>query len=168
MTKSEASSVQAWDALAAADNFAATVPDISEQQLKSIATAKAAELLQQPGANALWSAANIPDVKGRKQNLLQGDGPALCATVAPPGQKTIAVVGNGPLTDESRKQIAASDAIVRFNEMNNRWVCVFCRDLCVLCSDGAPSQALGAGSLLGLHLHTYRRKRSSIADMQTA
>lgn len=32
----------------------------------------------------------------------------------------IAVVGNGPLTDSQRDEIASSDMVVRFNKMNNR------------------------------------------------
>lgn len=32
----------------------------------------------------------------------------------------VALVGNGPLTDEQRGEIAGSDLVVRFNKMNNR------------------------------------------------
>lgn len=86
----------------------------------------AAALAQQPGSEKLWAAAHIPDIskpgRGRKQNLLRGDGKALCAAIAPEHAKAVALVGNGPLTDESRGDITAADAIIRFNEMNNRWV----------------------------------------------
>jgi hypothetical protein len=111
---------QAVDGSAAAGHGGAADAGNSEQHLKSEAASKAAELLQQPGAKALWSASSIPDVAGRRSNLLRGDGKALCAAIAPPGVTSLAVVGNGPLTDESRRQIAAADVILRFNEMNNR------------------------------------------------
>lgn len=119
--------VQALDGSAAAHSGGGVVdPDISDQRLKAEAASKAAELLQQPGAKALWSTSSIPDVAGRKSNLLRGDGKALCAAIAPRGVTVLAVVGNGPLTDESRRQIAAADVILRFNEMNNRLECWPC------------------------------------------
>ena len=34
--------------------------------------------------------------------------------------RTIAVVGNGPLSDLQRSQIAVSDIVIRFNKLNNR------------------------------------------------
>ncbi len=83
------------------------------------AAEKAIQLLKRPGAKALWAVAVVPDAKG-KANLLRGANKALCASVAPPGGKAVAIVGNGPLADASRQEIAAADAIVRFNEMNNR------------------------------------------------
>lgn len=123
--KRRRSVLQALDGMATAGSGAAAAgPATAEQHSKAAAAAQAAVLLQQPGAEALWSAANIPDVraaKGRKQNLLRGDGKALCTVIAPAGAKAVAVVGNGPLTDDSRADIAAADAILRFNEMNNRW-----------------------------------------------
>ena len=35
--------------------------------------------------------------------------------------RSIAVVGNGPLSPLQRQQINASDVIMRFNELNTRW-----------------------------------------------
>ena len=113
--------VQALDGSAAARSGGiAEDAGISDQRVESDAASKAVELLQQPRAKALWSASSIPDLAGRKSNLLRGDSKTLCAAIAPPGAMSLAVVGNGPLTDESRRQIAAADVILRFNEMNNR------------------------------------------------
>ena len=37
-----------------------------------------------------------------------------------PRIRTIAVVGNGPLSDLQRAQVAASDVVLRFNKLSNR------------------------------------------------
>ena len=37
-----------------------------------------------------------------------------------PKVRSIAVVGNGPLSARQRQQIDATDVVVRFNKMNNR------------------------------------------------
>ena len=37
-----------------------------------------------------------------------------------PRIRTIAVVGNGPLSDLQRAQVAASDVVIRFNKLSNR------------------------------------------------
>lgn len=49
----------------------------------------------------------------------------------------IALVGNGPLTEAQRLEVAASDLVIRFNKMNNR--CLFTA-MCAMCS----STCLGA------------------------
>lgn len=41
----------------------------------------------------------------------------------------IALVGNGPLTEAQRLEVAASDLVIRFNKMNNRCLFVYC-DVC--------------------------------------
>ena len=51
--------------------------------------------------------------------LPQGDGQELCRLLMPDGAETLAVVGNGPLTDASRADIATADSVLRFNELNN-------------------------------------------------
>ena len=35
--------------------------------------------------------------------------------------RTIAIVGNGPISAQQRKQIQHADVVIRFNKLNNRW-----------------------------------------------
>ena len=44
---------------------------------------------------------------------------AMCAALAPEHVRTVAIVGNGPLTQEQRELIRAKDRIMRFNAVNN-------------------------------------------------
>lgn len=69
-----------------------------------------------PSAEALWNATAI----GTGLNLLQGNVAEMCRLLLPEGAETVAIVGNGPLTDKSRAAIAEADMVLRFNALNNR------------------------------------------------
>ena len=53
------------------------------------------------------------------ENWRLGSHSGLCESVAPANASTLAIVGNGPLTQEQRRQIAGMDRVVRFNAANN-------------------------------------------------
>lgn len=52
-------------------------------------------------------------------NWLVGSQPGMCAAMAPPQSGSVAIVGNGPLTDAQRQMIRRQDRVVRFNALNN-------------------------------------------------
>lgn len=41
----------------------------------------------------------------------------------PEGAESLAVVGNGPITDANRADIEAAGSVIRFNEMNSWYPC---------------------------------------------
>ena len=64
----------------------------------------------------LWNAS----FAAAPSNWRVGDPKAVCAAIAPANATTLAIVGNGPLSEAQRAQIAGLDRVVRFNAMNNR------------------------------------------------
>lgn len=44
---------------------------------------------------------------------------AMCETLAPEAAHRIAIVGNGPLTEQQRHLIQKADRVMRFNAANN-------------------------------------------------
>lgn len=69
-----------------------------------------------PEAKALWNATAV----ATSLNLEKGNVEEMCRLLLPEGAETIAIVGNGPLTDRNRAAIAEADSVLRFNELNNR------------------------------------------------
>ena len=66
----------------------------------------------------LWDASSF----GPKAKYQWGSGDQLCGILN--ATDDIALVGNGPLTDEQREQISKAGRVVRFNALNNR--CAVC------------------------------------------
>lgn len=62
----------------------------------------------------LWDASAF----GPKAKYQWGSGDQLCSILN--ATDNIALVGNGPLTDEQRQQISKAGRVVRFNALNNR------------------------------------------------
>jgi len=75
-----------------------------------------------PDPRPLWS----PSLVGTAATWLHGCPEAFAAALRPAeglgggGGGRLAVVGNGPITEEQRAEIELADTVVRFNAMNNR------------------------------------------------
>lgn len=65
----------------------------------------------------LWDARDF----GPAANFLWGSGDQMCSILN--ATDDIALVGNGPLTEEQRQQISKAGRVVRFNALNNRCIC---------------------------------------------
>jgi hypothetical protein len=87
-----------------------------------------AERLRCRNVNALLTGAPFPsrltdanELVGQPHSWTAGDLAKFCRMVGPEsGAAEVAIVGNGPLSNEQREAIAAADVVVRFNAMNNR------------------------------------------------
>lgn len=73
----------------------------------------------------LWD----PAMMGSKATWLHGSSQGLSEALQANKSKTVAVVGNGPISDKQRLKISEADIIVRFNAMNNR--SAFCCQSCI-------------------------------------
>mmetsp|Transcript_18498 Transcript_18498/g.55785 ORF Transcript_18498/g.55785 Transcript_18498/m.55785 type:complete len:425 (-) Transcript_18498:1894-3168(-) len=93
-----------------------TQPKVQPQGTSRLQDAPdAMELVHSAAARALWDASSLPN----PHKLLQGDGKELCRLLMPEGAESLAVVGNGPITDANRADIEAAGSVIRFNEMNS-------------------------------------------------
>ena len=57
---------------------------------------------------------------GSSAKWLHGSSEGLAQALQAGSSKTVAVVGNGPISDRQRADISGADLVVRFNAMNNR------------------------------------------------
>lgn len=70
-----------------------------------------------PDPRPLWDPASV----GGAATWLHGSHGAFAAALqAGGGGGRLAVVGNGPISEEQREEIELADTVVRFNAMNNR------------------------------------------------
>ena len=106
-------------------------------------------------SSALWDLSAF-----RQASLVRGTAEALCSVLMPPGTRSIAVVGNGPLKPEQRDDIQGCDKVVRFNALNNRWV----RASMSLAMLAAPSRAAFAPHATRPALLTLRNARYGMSQ----
>ena len=57
---------------------------------------------------------------GEKATWLHGSAEGLAKALHAHKSRSVAVVGNGPISDTQRAQVGEADIVVRFNSMNNR------------------------------------------------
>ena len=57
---------------------------------------------------------------GVKAKWLHGSAEGLAKAVHAHSSRSVAVVGNGPISERQRAQVGEADIVVRFNAMNNR------------------------------------------------
>ena len=57
---------------------------------------------------------------GGQAKWLHGSAEGLAKALRSHSSKSVAVVGNGPISDRQRAEIGEADIVVRFNAMNNR------------------------------------------------
>ena len=104
---------------------------------------------QQGGPNPaqLWD----PAVLVPNANFTVGSTRQLCSMLTGQGARDIAVVGNGPLSDDQRAASNAADRVVRFNAVNNRYVAVLSRASLAIAWSLAACQLDQHGCLAGNH-----------------
>lgn len=73
-------------------------------------------VLDEAAAEFLWNGTALDTTLA----LYQGNAAEMCRLLLPTGAQTLAIVGNGPLSDVNRAAMAHADSTLRFNELNNR------------------------------------------------
>jgi hypothetical protein len=73
-------------------------------------------VLDEAAAEFLWNGTALDTTLA----LYQGNAAEMCRLLLPTGAQTLAIVGNGPLSDVNRAAMADADSTLRFNELNNR------------------------------------------------